>query len=270
VFSALHRLESYPPDLQHSIFAQYPAMKYGERRAVEHYARLLAPRAAEMIATAPLDEWVLTSPPVRSLPSGANLLCGALSRRLGLRRERLDLVDDPQPFRDEKQFAAYGDYAKLDYRTRCAVQYRADEVSYDEAALRGRQVVFVNDINVTGAQMRWIGAVLERAAPRAVHWLYIVDVAPQIGRAFPQVEDEINSSRLAGRDEIAAFLRDAELRCTTKLAARLLGFGSTSLERIFRSIDAAKRRGLLEALYADATYASEFLKRKLAFAENQL
>lgn len=266
MFSALHRIEAYPPDLDHPIFEQYPAMKFGERRAVEHFARLLVPRAADVIATSPADDWVLTSPPIRSLPGGANLLCDALGRRLGLRPMRLDLADRSRPFRNDAEFAAYGDYAKLDYRTRRKVQYAEDDVAYDMAAMRGRQVVFVNDINVTGSQMRWMDGVLRRSEPRAIHWLFIVDVEPAIGRAFPQIEDEINRSRFAEPKELASFLRESDLRCTTKLAARLLGFGTASLERIFRSIGGAKRRGLLEALFEDGTYAHEFLREKLAFA----
>lgn len=267
MFSALHIVKSYPPDLTHPIFAHYPAMKFGERRAIEHFARLLAPLAAGFIATAPGDDWVLTSPPIRSLPSGANLLCAAMGRTLGLRPQRLDLVDRARPFCNDAEFAAFGDYAKLDYQARGAAQYAEDDVAYDMDALRGRQVVFVNDINVTGSQMRWIDAVLRRCEPRAIHWLFIVDVAPEIGRAFPQVEDEINRSRFAEPRELASFLRESDLSYTTKLAGRLLGYGAASLERIFRSIGGDKRRGLLQALFADGTYAPEYLREKLAFVE---
>ncbi len=195
-----------------------------------------------------------------------NLLGAALSERLAIPLLPLKLVDKANPFRSEAEFAAYGDYARLDYQTRSALQYAEDEVEYDADRLRGRRAIFVNDINVTGSQKRWIDAVLRRALPAALHWLFIVDVEPAIGLRFPHLEDEINRSRLGSYDEIVAFLRGADLRCTTKLVARLLGFGADSLERIFRSIGGAQRRSLMRAMRADGTYAPEFLHEKLAFA----
>jgi len=61
VLRALHTITSYPPDLRHPVFAHYPAMKYGERPAIDHYARLLAPLAGAMITQKRSSEWVMAS-----------------------------------------------------------------------------------------------------------------------------------------------------------------------------------------------------------------
>ncbi|HWA89896.1 MAG TPA: hypothetical protein VG889_07665 [Rhizomicrobium sp.] len=263
MLSALHIVTAYPLDLSHPVFAHYPAMKFGARGAVAHFARLLEPPARRLIAARP-GEWVLASPPVRSLPSGANLICEALSARLGIAAEGLRLIDRSRPFETAQEFAAHGDYAKLDYATRSASQYGDDEVAFETRALAGRRVLFVNDINVTGAQKDWIERVLGRAGPAAIDFLFIVDVAPEIGRRFPHLEDEINRARLDRSDELIAFLRRAELRCTTKLIARLLGHAN--LERILRAVGAARRGLLLKAMFDDRTYAPEFVAEKLSFA----
>jgi hypothetical protein len=55
------------------------------------------------------------------------------------------------------------------------------------------------------------------------------------------LESEINGSRLNDPDELALFLRQADLRFTGKLVARLLALGTEGLGHVFRSIDDARR-----------------------------
>ena len=264
MLSALHTINRYPPNIPASIVAHYPAMKFGERQAGDRFALMLAPLADRMIATARERDWVLTSPPVRNLPSGANLLCERLQPLLhGTGLARMRLTDDAQ-FESIDAFRDHGDYARLGYDARRRAQYGAGDVDFDRAALRGRNVIFVNDINVTGSQLRWIEQVLETARPYAIHWLLVLNTTPSIGRRFPQLEDEINRSRFASHDEFADFLRGAEFRCTTKLVARLLGYGGDALRRILAALDRSKRRGLVRAMFADGLYSDEFLREKFA------
>ncbi len=268
MLSALHTIKCYPPDLGNPIFRQYPAMKFGERHSVEHFARLLAPLAARMIEKSRGRECVLTSPPVRGLPSGANLLCEALQKKLGgIEIVPLRLTEPPEPFESDAEFQAYGDYARLDYETRRVCQFDDADIAYEGERIRGRDVIFVNDINVTGSQMRLMKTVLSRARPRRIHWLLILDVARRIGRRFPQLENEINCSRFSGRDEIISFLRRSELQYTGKFVARLLSFGTSSLERIFQSIDAATRHAIARAIAAEGVYCGEPFREKIALAE---
>lgn len=272
---SLHTIASYPPDLANPVFERYSAMKYGERRAVRHYARRLAPMAAALIREAPRREWILTSPPVRDLPSGANLVCEALHAELrrampeiGIALETLRLVDDVGAYQSNEDFEAYGDYAKLDLETRRASQIGSDdEVAFERARFAGREVIFVNDINVTGAQMQRIRALIEVARPAEIHWLLIANTLVDVGRRFPQLESDINHSRLSRREEVISLLRGAELRHTGKLVARVLSFGTVGLARIFQSLDTATRRALRRAIEADALYASDFFREKVAMAE---
>ena len=270
---ALHTITAYPPDLRNPVFARYPAMKYGELHAIDHYATLLAPVANSMMARTRRSSWVMVSPPVRNLPSGANLLCERLhglvrqawpQRTIAM--EPLKLVDQSRPFRNEAEFDAYGDYARLDYETRRDLQYAEDEVVYDRPALQDRHVLFVNDINVTGSQLRWLRGVLGKAKPRAIHCLLIANTVSRVGRRFPHLESEINGSRLGDPEELASFLRKADLRYTGKLVARLLALGAEGLGYVFRSIDHARRRRIIDAMFKDGAYARDFVKEKLALA----
>lgn len=264
MLSALHTINCYPPNIPGGILSHYPAMKFGEDKAVDRFALMLAPLADRMIGTARDSEWVLTSPPVRNLPSGANLLCERLQALLhGTRLEHLRLTDSSQ-FESAELFETRGDYAKLDYAARRRAQYGVNDVAFDRAALRGRNIVFVNDINVTGSQLRWIEQVLETARPRTIHWLLILNTVPGIGRNFPRLEDEVNRSRYSDEEELAGFLRSVDFRCTTKLAARLLGHGAEALRHILAALDGSTRRSLVRAMFDDGLYSDEFLREKFA------
>lgn len=254
---ALHTIDRYPLDLSHPIFARYPAMKFGERRAVEYFAELLSAEANALRGD------VLVSPPIRRLPSGANLVCEALHKRLGLDMEVLRLTDPPDAFESEAEFAKWGDYAKLDFATRASIEPDED-VAFDHARLRGRTVIFVNDINVTGSQMRRIAPSLERAQPRAIHWLLILKVVPEVGRRYPHLESEINHSRYAKSDELIDFLRRADLTPTCKFVARLLTYGRESWARMCRSLDASRRRAIREAILAEGAYSGPLFREKIA------
>jgi len=272
LLSALHRIATYPFDLDHPVLARYPAMKFGDLDAVRHFARLLGPLAARLYRGRRGGGLVFTSPPVSSLPSGANLLCEAVYaelRRLGLPAglETLRLEQNPQPFESEEEFRARGDYAKLDCEARLQSQSaQAQDIRFDAQAFRGRHVVFVNDINVTGAQMRCMRALLARAQPRSLDWLLIVDVAPEIGRRHPGLESEINHSRLAEDCELVSFLRRSELRYTGKFVARLLSFGGERLAGIFRQLDAATRNAIRDAVAREGSYSQSFFSEKIAAA----
>ena len=253
---ALHTIDRYPLDLRHPVFVHYPAMKFGERGAVEHFARLLEPVARGLGCD------ILTAPPVLRLPSGANLVCEALARRLGMEMEALRLAEEPGAFESEAEFAQMGDYARLDYRAR---QAEPDEdVTFDADKFRDKEVIFVNDINVTGSQQERMIRLLAPARPRAVHWVLILDVVPDIGRCFPHLESEINHSRFADQDELIAFLRNADLTYTGKFVARLLSYGIESWARICRSLDRAKRRAIREAILAEGAYPDAVFGEKLA------
>ena len=257
LLSTLHTITRYPPDLSHPLFEHYPAMKFGERSAVEYFA------AGLMHGARALGGDVLTSPPVRGLPSGANLICEALHRRIGTQMETLRATDPPAAFKSEAEFAALGDYARLDYAARREAG-TDDDVVFNAGEFRGREIVFVNDINVTGSQMRRMKALLAKARPRAIHWLLILDVVPHIGRRFPHLESEINHSRLAEGEELIDFLRRSELTFTGKFVARLLSYSLESWARICRSLDRSTRRAIRQAILAEGVYPSEVFGKKLA------
>ena len=278
MLSALHTIETYPVDLAAPIFARYPAMKFGHLDSVNHFADLLAPMALRMIADAPATEagWALTSPPLQGLPCGANLVCHALSGRLA---EALPDGQAPHlepirvggarlPISTADEFAFYHEYSKLDVQTRQQFHVKRQErVTYDLANFAGRRALFVNDINVTGTQLGRITSLLRNAGARSLDVLLIVQVDREIGLAFPQLENEINTSRIAEFRDFVALLRDGEFEPTGKLISRLLSHDAAQLAAILEALPAPKRRILYRAILQEDIYGGKLFSERLQIAK---
>jgi hypothetical protein len=274
MLSALHTINTYPFDLAAPIFAHYPAMKLGHLESVSAFAELLAPMALQMIGDAPAEDagWVLTSPPLHRLPSGANLVCRALR---GLLAKALPAGQAPQlasiavrwtrrPLRTAAEFEDYNGYSKLDLDRRHQ-QYsaRRGRLICDGADFAGRSALFVNDINVTGTQLAEITRLLHDAGVKRLDILLIVQVDREIGCAFPQLEHEINTSRIGEPGEFVACLRDGEFEPTAKLIWRLLSHDTETLAAIFDALRAPKRRLLYRAILQEDLYGGPLFEEKM-------
>jgi hypothetical protein len=278
VLSALHTISTYPFDPDVPVIAQYAPMKLGHRRSVDHFAGLLAAMARKAIVDAPPNEqgWVLTSPPLQGLPCGANLVCRAicrilakaLPRDMALRLDTLEVHGSRKPIDSEADFKGYNDYSKHDLKTRQRFHLARDErATYDLANFAGRRAIFVNDINVTGTQLASITKLLNGAGVERLDVLLIVNVDRSIGRAFPQLESEINASSIADLQEFMAFLRDCEFEATGKLISRLLSHDPHELAAIFDALRPCRRQMLHRAILQEGLYGGRLFKEKMQVVE---
>jgi hypothetical protein len=283
VLSALHTIRSYPVGLGSPIFAHYPAMKFGHFASVNYFAELLAPIALQAMAlraiagVAAKDRgWVLTSPPLRGLPCGANLVCRALCGRLAEalpdgqapRLVSLDAQGPRTPFSSRADFEAYGTYSKHDLKQRRQFHLAChDGATYDLADFAGRHAMFVNDINVTGTQLATIAKLLQNAGVESLDVLLIVNVDRKIGCAFPQLEHDINTSRISDRPEFTAFLSDCEFEPTGKLIWRLMSHNPRELAAIFAALPPPKRQLLYRAILREGLYDDPLFKDKIEAVE---
>ncbi len=274
MLSALHTISSYPFDLGSPIFAHYPAMKFGHLVSVNYFAELLAPMALQAIADAPAKDrgWVLTSPSLRGLPCGANLVCRALCDQLAQalpdgQAPRLDLMEARgarTPISSPAEFEAYDGYSKHDLKQRQQFSLPFEKnLSYDLANFEGRHAIFVNDINVTGTQLATVAKLLQRAGVESLDVLLIVNVDRKIGCAFPQLESEINTSRITDPAEFTAFLSDCEFDPTGKLICRLMSHDPQELAAIFEALRPAKRQLLRRAILREGLYGGPLFKEKI-------
>jgi len=281
VLSALHTISTYPFDPGVPVFAHYPAMKLGDLRSVDYFATLLAPMAHKAIVDAPPKEpgWVLTSPPLRGLPCGANLVCRAIFGMLAkslpdglvLRLDTMEVQGPRTPIDSEAAFKGYNEYSKHDLKTRRQFYRARDErATYDLANFAGRRAIFVNDINVTGTQLASITKLLHGAGVESLDVLLIVNVDRGIGCAFPQLESEINASGIAHLAEYTAFLRDCEFEATGKLISRLLSHDTDELAAIFEALPPSRRQMLHRAILREGLYGGALFREKMQVVERAL
>jgi hypothetical protein len=244
--TSLYRISQLPLDADAEIFRQYPAFKLGVTDSVRYYARLLLPLVKNLIASdSQHADWILTGPAIAAqTPAAANLLC----------RELLDLYRRERDVRDSRELSlidiqydneptASIDYANLDFADRLAERERLSPRLVRNANFRGRPILFVNDICVTGAQQHAMQQYFDREEAACVRWLYLMIVDPEIGRAKPKIEWEINSAPF---EELLQMVSREQIQFTGKCVLRLMQLSITELDQVLRALDEERRTRLLE------------------------
>jgi len=240
--TSLHRISQLPLDANAEIFRHYPAFKLGVTSAVRHYAQLLLPLVQELIA----NDTIFTAPPITChTPAAANLLCWELFERC--KREDLSLIDMQY---DESMGAnewtdptRSRDYAKLNFADRITERELLSRRMIPNANFRGRPVLFVNDICVTGAQQHTMQRYFERVEAASVRWLYVIVIDPEIGRTQPDIEWQIN---FAPFEDLLRMVSREEIQYTGKCVQRLMHLDLRELDKILRALNSERRARLLE------------------------
>jgi len=253
--SALHTLRELPLDPEFPLFRHYPAMKLGVRESIREYGRLLMPLARDVIARRPEStDWMVTGPPFFVVPSGANLMAWEVYRLLArelpsylsLRAVDVHLLLPPfSPVRED--YSKSGVKARIENRRR--LQGGDQGLKLDPAVFRGRAVLFINDINVTGTQQSFMQQAFEAVGPTSVDWLYVIQVDLSLGRSKPELEYALNHLSLGTFEAFEELVRRADIDFTGACIRRLFAYPTDRLEPLFRALDDTRRR----RLYALAT-----------------
>jgi hypothetical protein len=262
---ALHTISALPLDPGVAVFQHYPAMKLGVRESVGHYARLLLPLARDVIASRPADvEWVVTAPPFFGVPAGANLIARDIHRRLcdelPHRSLRAAELRRPVPTGAALADALAGDYSRKGVEARIENRRRLFDVDwpaqFDSTVFRGRAVLFVNDINVTGTQQSFMQQVFDVIGAATVDWLYIIQVDPPLGRSNSELEDALNQQRLATFEALSDVVANADIDFTCRCVRRLLAYPIAQLEPLFRTLNAARLRTIYDLATREGIYTA--------------
>jgi PRTase ComF-like len=242
----LHRITQLPFDAQSEIFRHYPGFKLGVVKSVRYYARLLLPLVSELIANdSEHTGWILTAPAIAAQTmAAANLLC----------RELFDLYSRQPDARDHKQLSlvdiqydnegtASIDYANLDLADRLTIRERLSRQLVRNADFHGRPILFVNDVCVTGAQQNAMQEYFEREGAACVRWLYLIVIDPEIGRANPKIEWQINFTPF---EDLLRMVSREQIQFTGKCMTRLMNLSVAELGQVLRALDVERRTRLLE------------------------
>ncbi len=253
--TSLHRINQLPLDADAEIFRQYPAFKLGVADGVRHYAQLLLPLVKSLIASEPEHtDWVFTAPAIAArTPAAANLLCWELfdlyMREPGAgasqKSSLIDLQYDSESATtiDWKDPAKSQDYAKLEFADRVAEREKSSRRLVRNSDFRGRSILFVNDMCVTGAQQHTMQQYFESVEVACVRWLYAIVVDPAIGRTNPTIESQIN---FAPFEDLLRMVSREQIQFTGKCVQRLMHLNAAELEQVLRALNAERRARLLE------------------------
>jgi hypothetical protein len=272
---ALHTITSPSLDPDFPLFRHYPALKLGVRESVHFYASFLIPLAAKIVASQPeTKNWVVTAPPLYVTPSAANLLAWEITRALpelvspqvSLRGVDLHYsLPDPQ---NALEVRRDGEYSSSPVEARIRNRQRLHEGKWaprpDPDDFRDRAVLFINDINVTGTQQRYVRKTLEAVHPASIQWIYIIQVEPELGRSHPEIERTLNRLNLERFEEFAAVFSGEDIDDTARSIARLFEYPLDQFGVLVHSLDDSRRSRLYRLIREEGSFAGDEDKVKMA------
>jgi hypothetical protein len=276
--SALHTIESPSLDPHLPLFQYYPAMKLGVRESVQFYARLLLPLAERIIASRPESSaWTITAPPLYVIPAGANLVAWEVFRTIQKRiapqipLRSTDLrYSLPNPQNNPDALRG-GDYSSSNIGGRIKNRQRLHEGKWapkpDPADFRNRHVLVINDINVTGTQQHFIQRTLDAVHPAGVHWLYVFQVDPVLGRSNPEIEHALNFLNLESFEDLAEVVAQADIDYTSRCVTRLFAAPIEKLGPFLRSLDDTRRKRLRDLVTGEGAYTGEAYEARLSLLD---
>jgi hypothetical protein len=253
--TSLERISRLPLDLEAEVFRQYPAFKLGVTASFRHYAALLLPLLQRVMAGEPEQTgWIITAPPIMAqTPAAANLLCRELfdlfthgeNESNGPELSLIEIQHDSTTSGsiDWKDPAKAQDYAKLEFADRVSERERASHGLAHNSEFRGRPIVFINDICVTGAQQQVMQRYFDEAGAATVKWFYLIAVDPEIGRATPTIEWQINFTPF---EDLLRLVSCEPIQFTGKCVQRLMGLSVAELKEVLEALDGERRSRLLE------------------------
>jgi hypothetical protein len=172
--TALHVLSGLPIDSTSEILAHYPAMKLGVRESVRICAAHLGIAAQRIInRVSPVGPWTIASPPRFILPGAANLMARDIHRHLPAYARNAALLLEPRLTPAVVPSDVTGStrlYSQAHFDDRLQERKRLHErlPPLDPARCRGRHVLFINDINVTGSQQHFMRKAFEAAGAAGI------------------------------------------------------------------------------------------------------
>ena len=270
---ALHRITALPLDLEDPFYARYTLLKLGVAEGVDFYATRLAALAAGWLARqSEATEWVMTAPAYHAIPAAANLLCADVHALLAdrlppplaasfveIRHTRIDAGAI-----GARELKRWEDYSRLGWDERVASRARSDSLTVEDRRFAGRAVLFVNDINVTGAQRRGMAAYFQRVEAARVVWVSVIDVDEAVGRQEPQLEFALNTSRRLSVEELAEVLARPGTRLTSKCMGRLFAFEPDEMERFLTALGTDGRATVLRLALAEGRFDGADCAEKMA------
>ena len=270
---SLRTIDQLPIDYSDDFFNHYPRLKLGVTESVDYFGAQLSKLTADVITQSlPRGiDWVITGPGYNVLPGGPNLLCSYIYEDLKnklpdsvtLSFVQLGVDTDNLEIKDSESLHKYHNYSAFTQQERSQLYEQSPEPPMEPRDFRGRSILFVNDIKVTGTHQRYMERAFAKLDPPQICWLYVLEVNPQIAAIEPEVEYAINHSRLATFEEFADLLATQNLEYTSRCVTRLLSYELSQLAKLFQMLDVDRKKTILELAIAEGRFSGDYFKEKI-------
>ncbi len=276
---SLLQINQLPVNFSDPLIHQYPAMKIGVLSAVEFYIELLANKVMKLIDDCPsITEWVLTAPPLIKAPAAANLLSWRLhdhlrsriSKRVTLSAVTLQFIGDSEQIVDEKDFKLRYEYSRNSLDERIKERSRLkDDIGHRGDDFFNKGIIVVNDIKVTGTQQEHMKNSFDKVNPAALNWLYVVEVDKTLGVEHPEVEHQINCSRLNTLEEFIDVLKSDDHHFTARCISRVFNYNLDQFDHLLNQLGDRKKRELYELAAGEGRFSGAFFRDKFSRLKQQ-
>jgi hypothetical protein len=270
---SLRIIEKLPIDYSDDFFGHYPRLKLGATESVDYYGAQLS-RLAEDVITQSLpgsSDWAITGPAYNVLPGAPNLLCSYIYEDLKnklpdsvtLSLVHLPVETDDLEIKNSESLNKYHNYSTFTQQERHQLYEQSPEPLIEPRDFRGRSILFVNDINVTGTHQRYMQQAFDKMNPPRICWLYILAVDREIAEIEPEVEYAINNSCIASFEEFADLLATHDLEYTSRCITRLLSYELPELAKLFQMLDMGRKKTILKLATTEGRFSGDYFKEKI-------
>ena len=276
--TSLWKITDVPVDFNASHLTLYSTMKLGLDSSVAYYSALLSETAKKLIEKHPeVQSWVLTAPPFERLPSAANLMMWWIYRDLKEQLSESCSLSAVDLHLNNYAINTSKDFESLHFYSRGSVQERekhrsrlmdtVDDITLYCQQLSGRGIIVINDIKVSGSQQKFLQEYLSEASPLFVHSLYILEVEESIGQQYPQLEYDLNKSRMKSLADFGKLLNAGNVHFTARCIGDLFACEMEEFKSLLEALSPDRQARILELVSSESRYFGQYFSDKIRFLQ---
>lgn len=268
----LEEINRLPLALDSPRFRHYPAMKLGCLNAIDFFSAQLCALATDIMShESNHGTWVLTAPAHYHLPAAANLLARKVHHLFQERKILTELIEprlarEQIEIRTQDELNNYYNYSKNDRQQRVIERQRVQQTTNTDTLsrqLHGKPLLIINDIYVTGTQQQFMQRRFNELGSGPCYWLYIFYIDTLLVQDHPDIEFQINNSRLQDLDEFVALLAHPNTRHTARCIGRLFNESLDNFSYLIAKLDNPSREKLKQLALQEGRYTSELFLEKM-------
>lgn len=205
--------------------AEYSRFKFGDGEVSQKYGSMLGELACQDVD--PMDDILVTSSAYCFAPPASESLVIPFVQKL--REEGVNA----NTFKISKAKLATDNYASLSFSER-ARTLQSDLILPDDRNLKGKKVIALDDIRVTGLREAALKSLFEDVGVNQASFYYVLDV--EGGKEYPQTEAIINIRSVCTIEDAIALAQKPGFVPNVRLCKFIISRSITDLEHFCKSV----------------------------------